>query len=356
MKFIGSLVAVLLLVLLAYLGVGVAGLRELFGVVLPYVSVVVLLLGIVWRVLCWAKSPVPFKIPTTCGQEKSLPWIKQNKLDNPSNGLQVVGRMILEILFFRSLFRNTRMDFRGGEEKVVYGPSKWLWIGAIAFHYSFLVVFFRHLRFFSEPVPWLVKLTQDVDGFFQLGVPAFYITTFVFIGAVGYLLLRRLFIPQLRYISLVNDYFPLLLLLGIGTTGFFLRHLFKTDVVAIKELALGLVSFGPKAPVEASWLFYCHLFLVCVLFMYLPFSKIMHLAGVFLSPSRNMPNNNRAVRHVNPWNYPVKVHTYEEYEDEFREKMYAAGLPVEKTPEQAAAEKSAGDNGDDASSGTDNKE
>ena len=47
----------------------------------------------------------------------------------------------------------------------------------------------------------------------------------------------------------------------------------------------------------------------------------------------------RARRHVNPWNYPVKVHTYEEYEDDFREKMVEAGLPVVKSLEEAAAEK-----------------
>ena len=49
-----------------------------------------------------------------------------------------------------------------------------------------------------------------------------------------------------------------------------------------------------------------------------------------MSPTRIMANNNRMVRHINPWNYPVKVHTYEEYEDEFREKMKEAGIPVEK--------------------------
>jgi nitrate reductase gamma subunit len=38
---------------------------------------------------------------------------------------------------------------------------------------------------------------------------------------------------------------------------------------------------------------------------------------------------------VNPWNYPVKVHTYEEYEDDFREKMIEAGLPVEKMPKNS---------------------
>ena len=49
-----------------------------------------------------------------------------------------------------------------------------------------------------------------------------------------------------------------------------------------------------------------------------------------MSPTRNMANDNRANRHINPWNYPVKVHTYDEYEDDFREKMKEVGLPVEK--------------------------
>ena len=73
-----------------------------------------------------------------------------------------------------------------------------------------------------------------------------------------------------------------------------------------------------------------HLFLVSVLIAYFPFSKLMHMGGIFLSPTRNLANNSRMRRHVNPWNYDVKVHTYEEYEDEFRPVMMAAGLPVEK--------------------------
>jgi hypothetical protein len=43
-----------------------------------------------------------------------------------------------------------------------------------------------------------------------------------------------------------------------------------------------------------------------------------------------MANNTRAKRHVNPWNYDVDTHTYEQYEDHFREKMIEAGLPVDK--------------------------
>ncbi len=120
------------------------------------------------------------------------------------------------------------------------------------------------------------------------------------------------------------------LILGIGTTGAILRHFIKTDIVAVKELGMGLLSFNPVAP-DVHWLFYGHVFLVSVLFIYFPFSKLVHMGGVFLSPTRNLANNNRMVRHINPWNAPVKVHTYEEYEDEFRDKMIEAGIPVEHT-------------------------
>jgi nitrate reductase gamma subunit len=91
-----------------------------------------------------------------------------------------------------------------------------------------------------------------------------------------------------------------------------------------------LTHFSPVVPETLSPLFYGHLFLVTVLLAYFPFSKLVHMAGVFLSPTRNLAGNNRAVRHVNPWDYPVKVHPYDEYEDEFREKMKAAGVPVER--------------------------
>jgi hypothetical protein len=55
----------------------------------------------------------------------------------------------------------------------------------------------------------------------------------------------------------------------------------------------------------------------------------MHIGGIFLSPTRNLPNTSRSVRYINPWNYPVKVHSYAEYEEEFRKKMKKAEIPVE---------------------------
>jgi nitrate reductase gamma subunit len=110
-----------------------------------------------------------------------------------------------------------------------------------------------------------------------------------------------------------------------------MRYVAKMDVVGVKEFTMILVSLHPAIPAAGlSSIFYVHLFLVSMLLAYFPFSKLMHVGGVFLSPTRNLTGNSRAVRHVNPWNYPVEVHTYDEYEEEFREKMIEAGLPVEK--------------------------
>jgi len=237
--------------------------------------------------------------------------------------------MAMEVLLFRSLFRNTRVELRDGP-KLSYASSKWLWLGGLAFHYTFLFIVIRHLRLFFEPVPGAIAIVESLDGFFQVGAPVVYITDLIFLGAVTFLFLRRVIIPQVRYISLAADYFPLFLIGGIGITGVLMRYFLKTDVVGIKELTMGWVTLKPVVPQGINIIFYIHLFLVSSLLIYFPMSKLMHMAGVFLSPTRNLANNNRAAMHVNPWNYPVKVHTYQEYEDDYREKMKAAGLPVEK--------------------------
>lgn len=324
-----SLVVVLLLAGLAFVGGQVAPLRMLFGVVVPCAAIVIFLLGVIRRIIVWARAPVPFRIPTTCGQQKSLPWIKAGWLESPPTTPGVLARMALEVGLFRSLFRNTKAELRDGP-RLVFGENKWLWLAALAFHWSFLVIFVRHLRFFMEPVPTFVNVLSNADGFFQVGAPGLYVTDLVILGGLGYLLLRRLRDPQLRYMSLFADYFALFLLLGLVLSGILMRYFTRIDTVAVKQLAMGLVTFSPVIPKEVGPLFFVHLFLLSVLAAYFPFSKLMHVGGIFLSPTRNLANDNRMRRHINPWNYPVKVHTYEEWEEEFRDKIKAAGLPLER--------------------------
>jgi nitrate reductase gamma subunit len=329
MKALTALLAVAVLLGVVYAGVALAGQQFLFGVVIPYVAIVVFLVGLAYRVLKWAGAPVPFRIPTVSGQQKSLPWIQQSRMESPSSTLQVVGRMALEVLLFRSLFRNTRVGLTP-TQRVVYQSDKYLWLAALAFHWCFLIIFLRHMRFFLEPTPWLVGFLDGFDGFFQLTVPTFLLTNAVITVALVYLLGRRLFDSQVRYISLPADYLALFILLAVVVSGIFMRYITKVDLVSVKELSLGLVTLRPILPEGIGLPFFIHLFFVSALFAYFPFSKLVHMGGIFLSPTRNLANNNRMRRHVNPWNPEVEVHTYEQWEDEFRDKLKAAGLTLER--------------------------
>ncbi len=331
MNVLISLVLVCGLFVLGFVGGLLPMTGWLFCVLIPYAAVALFIGGTINRVLGWVRVPVPFRIPTTCGQQKSLPWMKSEPLENPHNGVTAVARMILEVLLFRSLLRNTKAQLVEGR-RLVYATDIWLWLGAIVMHYCFLLIVVRHFRLLLNPVPYCITFLEMTDGFLEVGVPVIFVTSVLFILAAGFLLVRRLVSPQLRYISLPADYFPLFLLLGIGISGFCLRHCYKTDIVAVKELAVGLATlklsgegFAAVGPV-----FFGHLMLVSVLLASIPFSKLMHMAGVFFSPTRNLANSNRRVHHTNPWDYPVKVHPYDEYEDELRDKMKAAGLPLDK--------------------------
>jgi nitrate reductase gamma subunit len=327
-----SFMAVLALVFIAAIGAGSAGMYSLFGVVIPYAALLVFLAGFIYRIVYWAKSPVPFSIATTGGQQKSLPWIKNSPWDNPYNTTGTIIRMILEVATFRSLFRNSKIDLRSDSVKVVYGSAKALWLFALIFHMAFFVILFRHLRLFLDPMPACVQTVEFLDSILQIGIPTLYQTDLLILVGVGFLLLRRIIDAKVNYISLAQDYFPLFLILGIAVSGIYMRYFVKADVISIKELTMGLLTFQPKFPakgLEAT--FFVHLFLVCCLFAYFPFSKLMHLGGVFLSPTRNLPNNTRRQHYTNPWNDPaIKPHSYAAYEDDFREKMIEAGLPVEK--------------------------
>jgi len=331
MKYAFPLAAVIALVLLALILVQIPGMQYLFGVAIPYLAMALFLGGFCYRIIHWAKSPVPFRIPTTCGQGYSLPWIKQDKLEAPVNTAQVVARMFLEIFLFRSLWRNTKATVYDGP-KLTYESSKWLWLFGILFHYSFLVVVIRHMRLFLDPVPWPVALMEIGDSLLQIGAPTMYTTDATLVLGLLFLFGRRLMNPQVRYISLANDYFPLFLILGIATTGILMRFFLRTnvDINAIKQLAVGLVTFHPVIVTKISSLFYVHFFLVCTLLAYFPFSKLMHMGGVFLSPTRNLANDSRMKRHINPWNPDIRPHSYAGYEDEFRADMIEQGIPVEK--------------------------
>jgi nitrate reductase gamma subunit len=120
---------------------------------------------------------------------------------------------------------------------------------------------------------------------------------FAMVLALLALLARRLLLARVRFISAPSDYLMLLLIIAIGVSGLFMRYVARTDIVALKAFTLGLVRFDWQ-PLPADPVLLVHLFLVAALMAVLPFSKLLHIPGIFFSPSRNQADDARERRHA----------------------------------------------------------
>jgi nitrate reductase gamma subunit len=240
-----------------------AKLLAAFFVALAYGSAAVFVVGVTWRLYLYFKTPAPLKITLTPGPE-TLPG--------------VVVRLTADITLFQNLFK----------------ADKVLWAGAWIFHLSLLLVLCRHLRYFFYPVPGSVMAIQTVGLF----------AGYVFPLAAVFLFWRRTAQQRPLYVSGLLDYGVLILLGSIATTGLVMHYCTRAFLVDVKAFTLGLLTFQPVAPPMHA-LFLLHIFLVCLLLIYFPYSKLMHSGGILFSPTRNQPFDVRKRRHVNPWDYPV---------------------------------------------------
>ena len=231
-------------------------------VALFYIATLILVVGLARRIRLFWKTPAPLKIPTTPA---------------PTTQSGVALRMFREVVFFESLFKST----------------KWTWLFGWVFHMALFAVLFRHLRYFQEPV-WAP--VAFVSPLFK------YLAFAMMIGLLG-LLARRMLVDRVRYITAPSDILMLLLLLGIGVTGVLTTFVAHTDVVAVKSFFRHLMTFNfetmPNVPTDP--LMVVHLFLVGILMIIFPISKLLHAPGVFFSPSRNQVDNPREQRHVSDW-------------------------------------------------------
>ena len=220
-----------------------------------YLATIVFVVGVGRKIYQYASTPAPLKIPTTPA---------------PTTRGGVVLRMAREVVLFDSLFK----------------ASKPTWIFSWLFHAGLLVALLCHLRYFTDPVWGWVSLIAPLSKYAGIAM---------LVGLTG-LLLRRIFVDRVKTISAPSDYLMLLLILGIAATGLLMRFGWHTDIIAVKQFALGLKSFE-FASLPGGVLVLLHLLLVAVLLLIFPFSKLLHAPGLFFSPSRNQVDNPREVRH-----------------------------------------------------------
>jgi len=224
-----------------------------------YVATLLLVVGVGRKIWKYAVTPAPLKIPTTPA---------------PTTRWGVVVRMFMEVVFFQSLFKS----------------NKWIWALGWMFHMSMWLVLLRHFRYFQKHIWWIVDLVQPYGTYAGFGM---------LVGLAG-LLARRFLVNRVRYISAPSDYLMLLLLIGIVGSGLTMRFVDRPDIIALKTYMLGLERFQ-IGTLPADPILLTHLTLVAILMIVFPISKLLHVPGVFFSPSRNQVDNAREKRHLAPW-------------------------------------------------------
>ncbi len=227
--------------------------------ILLYVAMLVFILGVGRKMWRYWRAPAPLKIPTTPA---------------PTTRAGVVMRLMREVVFFESLFKS----------------SKWTWIFGWLFHAGLLLALLTHLRYFTEPVWWWVALIAPLGPYAGMAMV---------IGLSG-LLARRILVDRVRYISAPSDYLMLVFILAIAGTGLGMRYFMHTDIILLKQFALGLLAFDFSV-LPSQFILFIHLLLVAILLLIFPFSKLLHAPGLFFSPSRNQVDNARERRHVSAW-------------------------------------------------------
>jgi nitrate reductase gamma subunit len=124
-----------------------------------YFAAFVLVAGLVNKIVQYARTPAPLKIPTTPA---------------PTTKVGVALRLTREVVFFESLFRG----------------NKWIWIFGWIFHFGLFLVTLRHLRYFIDPVWAPIQFIQPFGVYGGIAMV---------IGLAG-LWARRFLVDRVRYI------------------------------------------------------------------------------------------------------------------------------------------------------------
>lgn len=220
------------------------------GGILPYVAVCVFLVGIGYRFYSWYKTPQPGKMTLTPAPKGSM-----------------AGAVLAETFLFPSLFKG---------DKVLWSLS---WV----FHATLALILIGHFRVVTgsiDKVLLSIGMTEagvdSMSSFFGGLAGIFILATAVL------LLLRRLAMGRVREISGGGDYFALLLILAIIITGNLMRFATEHfDLGQTRDWAYSLLVFSPDVPRSSTFL--VHALLAQVLFIYAPFSKILHFGGIFFT-------------------------------------------------------------------------
>jgi nitrate reductase gamma subunit len=246
-----------------------------------YLSLLILLIGLVYRIhriislpvhLRWELYPVPHqKGKSHYGGsyfEDSNWWLKPASYSYSGE----IGAMAREIFAIGTLFKNNRK----------------LWLSSFPFHLGlyFLTAFAGFLIFGA-----IFRINNiDISAISYGIIPrSIYYLTLIF-GGIGYilgalgaagLLLGRIFRQDLRDYSSRVDYFNLVLLLLIFTTGIYSWISVDRSFDIVRSLIGKMIIFRAvsDAPLQEK----IHLVTVALFLAYMPFTHMTHFVGKYFS-------------------------------------------------------------------------
>lgn len=218
------------------------------GCVFPYLAAACFIFGLTRKLYRWLAVPLPF--PLTAFPAPG----------NPAGRLMV---WLKELFLFDSLFRHNKLLW-------LFGWIMHLALGFIIVGHVFGIYFLGQQFTVIGLDPGTSRVLSHFFGT---------VAGWVLIISLLVLLGRRLYDPEVRVISDMQNYFELALLAAIAFTGMELRWGTNWQEVAlVKEYVAGLVRLHPVLIPVSPW-FWWHFSLVNVLVMYLPYTRLVHWLG-----------------------------------------------------------------------------
>jgi nitrate reductase gamma subunit len=226
----------------------------LIYVILPYITIIVFVGGLIWRFRTWWTKP----------------RAKAVLFPVASNKYVAAGKVVGDIVIFGKTF----------------SISKFLWAAALIFHFGLLLVVLGHVRTITEIGFLWSWFNLDEEGINDVA-HAMGMTAGVIMLTGAVLLTVRRFTPNMRVISLFRDYLVLFGLLAIVVTGISMRLWAPIHAEEIQHYARGVLTFSPAVEIS-NGIFFWHFFLAQLTVMYLPFSKLVHLVSKPVAESWTM--------------------------------------------------------------------
>jgi nitrate reductase gamma subunit len=161
--------------------------------------------------------------------------------------------------------------------------DRWMWVFTILFHFALLGAFVGHLRLFQEFTPLAKALGPR--GMEQFSSWSGGFMGVVLIVGLIYYLVRRLTFP-FKELSVPEDYILLILLIVTVFMGNLIRFFGDIPVADYRAYLQSLMAFRPSLPSALAdsstrWAFVLHVLLANLLFIYFPFSKLVHVIASF---------------------------------------------------------------------------